>query len=1276
MNIFRFSVLVVWGFANLCSAQEPVNQAGHNGDAKAALIEAVKSGDIQEVRSCIERGADVSADGCAALHLAAQQDNDGMVNLMLDEGADIEGRAELDRTPLLSACAAGATKATLVLLLRGASLAAEDRNGSSPLQLAAEAGKVATAKALLDKGVDVKVADHRGNTALHYACEGNTSEIIDMLVARGADLAAKGYEGNTPLHWACKHGAKESVAALLAAGADVNAVNEDGKTPLSLAAMEDDAGMFRVMLEKGADPTIKDGEGETALHMAAQGGNLDILTILFSKNLEVDARDESGNTPLAVACEGESPAVVENLVAHGANVATRNAEGETLLHMAVGVRNSYQPNSAQKHLEIVAFLMGKGLDVNAVDNDANTPLHSACWAGNTETSCALMARGANVAAANRAGETPLWAAIGGGSCSVELIDTLLDKGADVNTSKKSGETPLHHACQHGRKDLVALLVARGALVNVKDAEGETPLHLACWDNAEIANFLLEHGADVNGADKKGRIPLHEVRTQAAVAALLTHGANIHAKDNDGLTPLLAALRAMVRKDHFPTIEEDVVPALLAAGADVNAAARDGGTPLHAACSLKNEKVVNELLARGARLCKDARGRTPVHIAAESGIPEIMRAVLDKVPDVNTLDERKRTPLHYASRAGNKAVFDMLMDRGAELSQDEDGNSPLHAAAESGFLEAIVVLLEKGADVEAVNKEGETSLCMAISGEPGKVIDITARFKAVSALLEKGSDPNTPTRRGRTALHEACYAQDREIVYALLSKGANPTSKTKSGYTPLHGAAAWGDTDVIVSFIDRGAPINAKGGLLQETPLLVAAIAGNEDAAKLLLEKGADPTACDRFANTLLHRAALGGSPELIDIALDAGIEIDAPTMEIGVRDLAEVYFAEDDGEASVSAGIDLIPLSISFGSVSLMLPPKWVERSGSMLRFGNNTPLHCAVAEGNTDAVSRLLAKGANVNARSSSGNLPLHFCAFREEEGEECAKLLIAQGSDVSACGWLGSPLHLAVMFENEDLVKLLLEHGAQVDAKDAWGATPVMFSDCEMMECLLSHGANIADVDTFGNTFLHYASCHDADAVVAGIGKGLDVNARNASLIYVSSPERVREIAYLVQTLDKFEEDEPNFKRFLKLFLKLLFRRARMPAPQNDMKGFTPLHSAVQLGDEESVRSLLDAGADANARDGRYGWSPLFLSLLSWDGWSEEGPLLLLERGADINSVDNEGWTPLHYAADVGLKDAVVWLSENGADITARNNRGRTPLDVAKRRGNSEIVALLSAN
>jgi len=167
---------------------------------------------------------------------------------------------------------------------------------------------------------------------------------------------------------------------------------------------------------------------------------------------------------------------------------------------------------AEKNLNQIKKYIEEGGNINAKDEDDNTPLHHAC-------------------------ENNL----------LEVVKKLVDKGADVNFQNEYGDTPLHYASSYSDLEIIECLVDNGANVNAKDKDHFTPLHYACINNnpLETVKYLVSKGADVNPKNKFGFTPLHSACRKnllEVVKYLLNKGADVKAKDKDRSTPLDIALK--------------------------------------------------------------------------------------------------------------------------------------------------------------------------------------------------------------------------------------------------------------------------------------------------------------------------------------------------------------------------------------------------------------------------------------------------------------------------------------------------------------------------------------------------------------------------------------------------------------------------------------------------------------------------------------------------------------------------------------------------------------
>jgi len=220
------------------------------------------------------------------------------------------------------------------------------------------------------------------------------------------------------------------------------------------------------------------------IHDAAKAGDLaKVKAIVEKEPAMAGAKDETGRTPLHWACRGV-------------------------------------------HIEVVKYLVERGVDVNAQDNSSVTPLHSVCSRGHLEAAKILIGAGARVDARMSDQSTPLHSAAAQGHKDLAVF--LLEKGAPIDVQDGSDDTPLHAAAWEARWDVVELLIARmpasaKAALDRRDFDGNTVLHLACWaGRRETVELLVSKGADLNARNTLGlaAINLAEDRGFGAVADFL------------------------------------------------------------------------------------------------------------------------------------------------------------------------------------------------------------------------------------------------------------------------------------------------------------------------------------------------------------------------------------------------------------------------------------------------------------------------------------------------------------------------------------------------------------------------------------------------------------------------------------------------------------------------------------------------------------------------------------------------------------------------------------
>ena len=320
-----------------------------------------------------------------------------------------------------------------------------------------------------------------------------------------------------------------------------------------------------------------------------------------------------------------------------------------------------------------------------------------------------------------------------------------------------------------------------------------------------------------------------------------------------------------------------------------------------------------------------------------------------------------------------------------------------------------------------------------------------------------------------------------------------------------------------------------------------------------------------------------------------------------------------------------------------------------------NTSLILAARSGRADAVRQLLEAGADPNARSrqnlNAGDTPLHFLSFHDgkwigRQHHEVAKLLLANGADVNARNERGNtPLLSAAYYAASNTVWLLLLAGA--DSEDGTSALHMAAMANDRDKCRTAYLLLAAGAGAYG-------------------GKGYN---RQNTVSYYREEERL----FPIDCHESVLSTGPATVR------TTTNRASNAPAVDlnfHDSEGHSLLHIAAMAGNTTLAKRLLDAGADPNAVD-NIGLTPLHHA---FSGYRDPHVAwLLLDAGADPNVRNSIGQTPLHYAAsslDDDNADLLFRLWQRGARRDVIDNYGNSLLHEAARFGDSEILKLLVLN
>ncbi|KAL9969346.1 hypothetical protein ACROYT_G021550 [Oculina patagonica] len=599
---------------------------------------------------------------------------------------------------------------------------------TSSLFEAAASGQVADIQTYLSMTTEaekVDVLDQNGASALHHAAKMNRVRVIDFM---------------------------------LKAGANVDVYSKDGLTPLHVAARSNALEALDILLKKGAKPDATcASSGCTPLHVAAQFGHIQIVARLLEvKNLNIDATDQQGMTALHLAISRGYEDICKYLLDNGASINTTTKERSTCLHLAAGAGNT----------KIVPLIVQTALGyilqypVNAIrsikddpefnrflnhrDVEQNSALHIAVQTGHVFVCQVLLQHGADVNIQNKHQQTPLHVASIGKN--KEILELLIKQGAQTNTKDDNQRTPLHSAASFGNPDCIEVLLRNLASADHRDADGMTPFLCAvAAGHTNCAKMLLESEAEITARDNYQRCCIHlavENDKEDVLKMLLERCGPgiINVPDVHKRTALhYAALSANMRLLHV----------LLEKKANCLLKDDVGKTPLHIAAETGKARHV-DALAKASITCvcqKDAENRTPLHFAALNGKEKICSILFQMGAQVDSLDSYGWTPLMFAAKIGATGLIQMFLDLNANIDQkDLTGNTALLIASAKGQVEAVKILLDRQASLKP-DETGLNCLDVAIENQQGDVVMAIVKNSRWREILSAKS-PDGQNRMGK------------------------------------------------------------------------------------------------------------------------------------------------------------------------------------------------------------------------------------------------------------------------------------------------------------------------------------------------------------------------------------------------------------------------------------------------------------------------------------------------------------------------------------------------
>jgi ankyrin repeat protein len=530
--------------------------------------------------------------------------------------------------------------------------------------------------------------------------------------------------------------------------------------------------------------------------------------------------------------------------------------------------------SKNGHKDIVAFLLGKGIDVNQQNNGGYTAL--------------------------------IWATLGGHKDIVQML--LQDKNLEINHRDEYGHTALMWASINGHVEIVEMLLKdKNIHINLQDIDGKSALMYASErGHKEIVQMLLQvENIEINQQDKYGYSAFMWASGNAhKEIAQLLKDKNIK-KDQKSLYGDLALITAS-ENGH-----KEIVDILLQdKNIQINKQDKEGCTALMAASENGHKEIVDILLQdKNIQInLQDEDGWTALITASENGHVEIVQMLLQhKNIEINKHDKDGLTALIYASERGHKEIVQMLLkDENIQINQqNNDGYTALMLASQNGYKEIVQMLLqERNIEINQQDKEGDTALMWASGNGHKEIVQmflqdenkkksqkniycdlalITASEEGhkeiVQMLLQdKNIEINQQDNDGMTALLNASSNGHKEIVQMLLQhENIQINQLSPRGYTALMWASVNGHEEIAQLLKDENIKKNQKNqkNVYGDLALITASEKGHREIVEMLLQdKIIQINLQDDFGYTALMWATQEGHKEIVQMLLkDENIEI-------------------------------------------------------------------------------------------------------------------------------------------------------------------------------------------------------------------------------------------------------------------------------------------------------------------------------------------------------------------------------------------------------------------
>jgi len=1073
---------------------------------------------------------------------------------------------------------------------------------------------------LTDNKYDIDYQNKEGETLLIIICKENYDvNFVNLLLIHECNVNIPDNNGNTALMYACKNANISLVNYLIKYGANIDVQNKDGMTPLIISSKYNHTDITNELINSGAKLYTQDKFGNTALHYSCKNGNIISVNNILGSHYNPEFLIKENN-------DGESPSFLSIMNEHSVIFLKLMNSKLDLSYKDSRHENNALMFSIKNNKTIIA----KNI-IDRIVKDSNT-YHFYSLNKEKETALSLAIKNNND----------------------EIIKYFIDemKGlkntlvpnywlTDMNKPRiKAME--LNSAIQYGKAYLVKHLIEtytlnKISIINIKDINGKYPLFVAISkNNMTIVELLINHA--------------------------LNNNININVIDDNGYTPLTFS---------YLNNYKDIFYYLLDKLGGISQSDESYKSVLMYAIKKEDDRDVKLIINNSENIdLSDA-----IDFAIRKKYYKILDIFFNDtnyfVNENNRWESSKIISViqNNFDIKDKEKMINFFIYKGVNVnSTDREGNSALIYAIKDEYPTIVHKLIEYGANIHNKNKQGETAI--EYVKESNSVIKDMIESVSHINITEKLKELNRYIRQSDKESVQIFIHDNKYISHIIIN--AKDIGETYPLFT------AFNERKLLIFkyLLDCGANCNIKNddgisllslAIRNDRNEIVESIFSNPENKINILERDYDGD-CPLF-EALKKKKVIDCMSKLVDYGIDKGIDMDVidnngdtPLTYMYKNSKGQFKFFLDRESFNINqkdaSGKSVLFYIIDNDDIEFAEDAISKGADINVKNSFNDTVLDYAIFNDKSFYLLETLLRSENVhnNKKNSRGETTLisiikskQYSLSNKEEivkyivDEECINLTDSNGYFA---------LTYAVSMEYSSIINILIDNGANINARDSYGYVPYDYAEkTGNFEILCMLKAKGAEPSKNSNSC---KGIQNDETNIVNINKSKDDTNIKENYIFVTiDNENVKEIEYLIKSGININNVNPF--------------------------GDSPLNYAIYKGNVDIINILLDFGNriflnKLNSR-GETSIITIIKSKIFKDKDKERLIERLIEEGMDVNLVDRDGNSALMYAIYYGNLSLVKLLINNGASSNIKNNKNSTIINYIPIDNNKDILEYLKS-